>query len=83
MSKVLLGSALLGMAVLTSGLAAGPALARPSARSAPDGGPFPVTCTSPLHPRLAARLARGLRTALRGRLSTVALRVDDRSDQLG
>ena len=81
--KVLLGSALLGAALLTSGLAASPALARPSAQNAPDGGPFPVTCTSPLHPRLAARLARGLRAALRGRLSTVALRVDDQGDQLG
>ncbi len=80
---VLLGSALLGAAVLMTGPAAGPALAGPSARTAPDRGPFPVTCTSPLHPRLAARLASGLRAALRGRLSAVALRVDDRSDQLG
>jgi len=42
-----------------------------------------VSCLSPAHPRLAARLARDIHTALRGRESTVALRVEDRSEDLG
>jgi hypothetical protein len=47
-----------------------------------ETGPVNVGCTSRQHPRLATRLAGGLRAALRGRLSTVALRVTDRDDQL-
>jgi beta-lactamase class A len=41
-----------------------------------------VSCTSAAHPRLAARMATDIRNTLRGRLSTVALRVEDRSKQL-
>jgi Beta-lactamase enzyme family len=42
-----------------------------------------VSCRSAAHPRLAARLARGIHAALAGRVSTVALRVEDRSEDLG
>ena len=49
----------------------------------PDAGPFAVSCTSGAHPRLAARLARDIHAALAGRVSTVALRVEDRSEDLG
>ncbi len=81
----LLGPALLlgGLAAAAPALAPAPALARAAAPGHPDAGPINVSCSSALHPRLAARLARGLHAALRGRLSAVALRVDDRSDRLG
>jgi Beta-lactamase enzyme family len=78
-----LGLIALAAAPLAAGLGAAPALAGPVRPAAPAEGPFPVTCASRAHPQLAARLAQGLRTALRGRVSTVALRVDDRHDQLG
>jgi len=42
-----------------------------------------VSCRSAAHPRLAARLARGIHAALAGRVSMVALRVEDRSKDLG
>jgi beta-lactamase class A len=42
-----------------------------------------VNCISAAHPRLAARLARDIHTALQGRESAVALRVEDRSEGLG
>jgi hypothetical protein len=42
-----------------------------------------VSCLSKAHPRLAARLARGIHAALAGRASTVALQVEDRSEDLG
>jgi beta-lactamase class A len=42
-----------------------------------------VICSSAVHPRLAARLSRNIRSALATRQSTVALRVDDPADGLG
>ena len=54
----------------------------PAGRRA-EASPFAVSCRSPAHPGLAARLARGIHTALAGRVSTVALRVEDRSEDLG
>ena len=42
-----------------------------------------VSCHSQAHPKLAARLARGIHAALQGRASAVALRVEDRSEDLG
>jgi hypothetical protein len=66
--------------LLCAGLAtATPALARPAGRRLTGAGSIAVTCTSPAHRRLAARLASGIRGALSGRSSTVALRVADRS----
>ena len=60
-------------------------LARPSSPAGrrAEAGPIAVSCLSQAHPRLAARLARGIHTALAGRVSTVALRVEDRSEDLG
>ena len=47
-----------------------------------EAGSIAVSCDSAAHPKLAARMATDIRAALRGRLSTVALRVEDRSKQL-
>jgi Beta-lactamase enzyme family len=69
--------------LLCAGLAtATPVLARPGGRRLSGAGSIAVTCTSPAHRKLAARLASGIRSALRGRSSTVALRVADRSKGL-
>jgi hypothetical protein len=69
--------------LLCTGLVtATPALARPAGRRLSEAGSIAVTCTSPAHWKLAARLASGIRGALRGRSSTVALRVADRSKGL-
>jgi Beta-lactamase enzyme family len=69
--------------LLCAGLAtASPALAQPVARRLSAAGSIAVTCRSPAHRKLAARLASGIRAALRGRSSTVALRVEDRSKRL-
>ena len=69
--------------LLCAGLAtAGPALARPVARQLSAAGSTAVTCRSPAHPKLAARLASRLRAALGGRSSTVALKVSDQSNGL-
>ncbi len=84
-------------AVLCAGVtgAAAPAQAMSPARAASltrpaslagrraEAASIAVSCRSAAHPRLAARLARDIRTALRGRVSTVALRVEDRSEDLG
>ena len=58
---------------------------RPAALSGwrAEAASIAVSCLSPAHPRLAARLARDIHTALQGRESTVALRVEDRSEDLG
>ena len=48
----------------------------------PDAGPIAVSCISPAHPKLAARIARGIHAALSGRSSSVALRVYDKSEDL-
>ena len=59
-----------------------PAAAGVSTAARPAAGPIAVSCTSAAHPKLAARLASGIRAALRGRVSTVALRVQDHSKAL-
>lgn len=48
--------------------------ARPASAAAVTS---PAFCVSSSHPALAARLARDIQTARRGRVSTVAVRVDD------
>ena len=58
------------------------ALARPLAGGRAAAGPLAVSCRSAAHPRLAARLARGIHAALSGRSSTVALRVYDKNEDL-
>jgi Beta-lactamase enzyme family len=63
------------------------AVARPSPVTAAgtgrrSAGSIAVACSSAAHPALAARLARGIRSVLRGRRSTVGLWVDDRSQRL-
>ncbi|MDX6337661.1 MAG: hypothetical protein QOG05_5001 [Streptosporangiaceae bacterium] len=58
------------------------ALARPLAGGRAAAGPLAVSCRSAAHPRLAARLARGIHAALSGRSSTVALRVYDKTEDL-
>jgi beta-lactamase class A len=77
---VIVGAALLG-AVLTAfpawpaGAAAGMAADRAAASSA--------ICSSSSHPALAARIGRDIRAAQRGRVSTVAVAVDDPGLGLG
>jgi beta-lactamase class A len=61
---VALGSALVGFPAAAS------AAVRPAAVS-------PAICRSASHPGLAARLSSGIRAALRGRVSVVAVGVDD------
>ena len=84
-------------AVLCAGVAwaAGPAQAMSTARVVSlartsslagrraEAASIAVNCISAAHPRLAARLARDIHTALQGRESAVALRVEDRSEDLG
>jgi hypothetical protein len=82
-------------AVLCAGVAGAPALAVSTARVVAlarpasmtgrraEAGSIAVNCLSKAHPRLAARLARDIHTALQGRVSSVALRVEDRSEDLG
>ena len=71
-------------AVLCAGVtgAIAPALAGSSAGAQPEAGSIAVNCLSAAHPRLAARLTRDIHAALRGRASTVALRVYDKSEDL-
>jgi beta-lactamase class A len=64
-AAVLLGSALV------------PLLARPASAVADTAAASPAACRSSAHPALAARLARDIGTALRGRVSVVAVGVDD------
>jgi hypothetical protein len=76
-------------AMLCAGVTGGPAQAMSLARPAPLAGrraeaaSIAVSCVSKAHPRLAARLTRGIHAALQGRASAVALRVEDRSEDLG
>lgn len=82
-------------AVLCAGIAGAPALAASSVRVMSLARPASVTgrraeaasiavnCLSKAHPRLAARMARDIHTALQGRVSSVALRVEDRGEGLG
>jgi hypothetical protein len=69
----------LGAAVFAT---ATPALARSTAGRRADAGPIAVSCLSPAHPKLAARIARGIHAALSGRASAVAVRVYDKSEDL-
>ncbi len=62
-------AALLAVPLLLS--AAPPAAARPAT------GAAPAVCTSSAHPALAARISRDIGAARRGRVSTVAVAVDD------
>lgn len=70
-SAVLLGAALSSVPVWPAGAAAG----RTAASSA--------SCESASHPALAARLAAGIQAARRGRVSVVAVQVDDPGLGLG
>lgn len=71
---VAVAAALLGLAVI-------PALT-PAAAAAASLAAATVVCTSKSHPALAAKLARDIAAARRGRSSTVALWVDDPGDGL-
>ena len=73
------GAGVLGAAAFG---AATPARATSTAGRRADAGPIAVSCASPAHPRLAARIARGIHAALSGRASSVALRVYDKSEDL-
>ena len=55
----------------------------PQADRRAEAASIAVSCHSKAHPNLAARLARDIHAALQGRVSTVALRVEDRSEDLG
>jgi beta-lactamase class A len=70
-AAVLLGSA----SVAFQSLPAGAAVSAPAAAAS--------FCRSSSHPALAARLARDIQAARRGRVSTVAVRVDDPRRGLG
>src|SRR5579859_1801292 len=52
-------------------------LARPASAAAGGAAMSPAVCSSASHPALAARLARDIQAARRGRVSTVAVRVED------
>jgi hypothetical protein len=71
-------------AVLCAGVtgASAPALATASAGRRAEAGSIAVRCHSAAHPKLAARLSRDVHGALSGRLSAVALRVYDKSEDL-
>jgi hypothetical protein len=74
-----------GAVALCAGVAgiSAPAAAAPALGSRRAAGSTGVICTSRAHPFLAARLASGIRAALRGRSSTVALRLYDKSEDMG
>ena len=55
----------------------------PSASAAATAAVPPGACRSSSHPALAARLARDIRAAGRGRVSIVSVRVDDAGRRLG
>jgi beta-lactamase class A len=75
---------LLVAAAATLGLVAGPAMADASAGgTASQTAASASFCRSSSHSRLAAKLARDILAALRGRLSTVGLQVDDPRNRLG
>jgi len=92
--RISLAAGIGAAAVLCAGVTGAPAQAMSPARAvalaraASLAGRRPaasiaVSCHSKAHPKLAARLAQGIHTALEGRVSTVALRVEDRSKDLG
>jgi Beta-lactamase enzyme family len=59
-----------------------PAVAGSSGGQRAAAGSIAVSCLSPAHPKLAARISRGIHAALSGRSSTVGLRVYDKSEDL-
>jgi beta-lactamase class A len=69
-------AALLVLLLLPAAVLALPGRASASAAAAQ------TTCRSASHPALAARMARDIGAAWRGRVSTVAVRVDDSRDRL-
>jgi hypothetical protein len=69
-------------AVASPAQATGAGREQPAAGARPQAGSIAVTCASPARPALAARLSRDIRSALRGRLSLVGLRVDDQGQHL-
>ncbi|HUY50141.1 MAG TPA: serine hydrolase [Streptosporangiaceae bacterium] len=79
------GGAAAAAVALCAGVAgaSAPAAAASKLGSLRAAGSIAVSCTSHAHPELAARLSAGIRAALRGRSSTVALRVYDKSEGLG
>jgi beta-lactamase class A len=70
------------VAVALFGSALAPFLASPAGATG-TAAPAVSFCGSSSHPALAARLARGIRTAERGRVSAIAVRVDDPGKRLG
>ena len=75
-NRVAVVAALLGSASV-------PFLVPPASAGAATAAVSPGICRSSLHPALAARLARDIRAAGRGRVSTVSVRVDDPGHGLG
>ena len=69
-------------AVLCAAVTAAAGVTGAQAGEQPEAGSIAVNCISAAHPRLAARIARGIHAALSGRSSTVALRVYDKSEDL-
>src|ERR1019366_796880 len=69
-------------AVASPAQATGAGRGEPAAGGPPDSGSIAVTLPSAAPPAPPARLSRAIRSALRGRLSLVGLRVDDRSQHL-
>jgi beta-lactamase class A len=67
---VAVGAALLGAALMV-------AAAWPAGAAAGQAAASPALCSSPSHPALAARIGRDIQTARRGRVSAVAVAVDD------
>jgi beta-lactamase class A len=65
-----------GRAAAAARLAALGPLLLPLTATASTAAPAPTSCTSAAHPALAARLSTDIEAALRGRASTVALRLD-------
>jgi beta-lactamase class A len=75
LTAALLGAALGPVLVWPPGAAAGQTAASPVTS--------PASCESASHPALAAKLAAGIRAARRGRVSVVAVQVDDPGLGLG
>ena len=76
------GSLAATAAVLCAGITGAAGVTGARAGEQPEAGSIAVNCISAAHPRLAARMAQDIHTALSGRSSTVALRVYDKSEDL-
>jgi len=72
-----------GAAVALLGTVWIPFLARPADATVNAAAVSSGICRSSSHPALAARLSRDIQAARRGRISTVAVRVDDPGHELG